>query len=102
MENIINIPSTVELIVYAKEVTKDGKNFVVYESTDCHKNRVSVAFTRTGKGAPDKTLFPVKLKMINGVDIWADNRKRFPVYRIASYEIIEANVGRKTRGIPIT
>ena len=100
MDNNVIINNTVELIVYAKDITRDNRTFTVYETTDNHKNRVSVAFTMTGKKPPEKGLFPVKIECVNGVDIWVDNRKRFPVYRISNYTLISTNVGAKNRGIP--
>ena len=100
MQTVINQPTTVKLTIYSKEITKDGKTFTVYETTDSHKNRVSVSFTLNGKKPPEKSDFPIVIECENGVDIWEDNRKRFPIYRIANYKLIETKHAKQTRGIP--
>ncbi len=101
MQQTVNIPADVELIIYSKDITKDGKSFTVYETLDNHKNRVTVTFTQTGLKPPAKSEFPIKVKCVNGVDVWQDKRKRYPVYRISNYTLLSTKVGAKNRGIPV-
>ena len=66
--------------------TKDGRDFNAYETTDTKdKKRLSVAFLR-GECEPLKQSERIIVKSAR-----MDLSKRFPVLRVADYEIIESN-----------
>lgn len=66
--------------------TKDGRDFNAYETTDTKdKKRLSVAFLR-GVCDPLKQSARIVVKSAR-----MDISKRFPVLRIADYEIIESD-----------
>lgn len=66
--------------------TKDGRDFNAYETTDTkEKKRLSVAFLR-GECEPLKQSAKIVVKSAR-----MDLSKRFPVLRVADYEIIESN-----------
>ena len=66
--------------------TKDGRDFNAYETTDTKdKKRLSVAFLR-GECEPLKQSARIVVKSAR-----MDLSKRFPVLRVADYEIIESD-----------
>lgn len=66
--------------------TKDGRDFTAYETCDTKdKKRLSVAFLRDGK-EPIKQSARILVKNAR-----MDLSRRFPVLRIADYEIVESN-----------
>ena len=66
--------------------TKDGRDFNAYETVDTKdKKRLSVAFLR-GECEPLKQSAKIVVKSAR-----MDLSKRFPVLRVADYEIIESN-----------
>lgn len=69
--------------------TKDGRDFNAYETTDTKdKKRLSVAFLR-GECEPLKQSARIVVKSAR-----MDLSKRFPVLRVADYEIIESDNGK--------
>lgn len=69
--------------------TKDGRDFNAYETTDTKdKKRLSVAFLR-GECEPLKQSALIVVKSAR-----MDLSKRFPVLRVADYEIIESYSGK--------
>lgn len=69
--------------------TKDGRDFNAYETTDTKdKKRLSVAFLRD-ECDPLKQSARIVVKSAR-----MDLSKRFPVLRVAEYEIIESDNGK--------
>lgn len=69
--------------------TKDGRDFNAFETTDTKdKKRLSVAFLR-GECEPLKQSAKIVVKSAR-----MDLSKRFPVLRVADYEIIESDNGK--------
>lgn len=85
----------IELTIYAKQVQANGKTFTVYETLDENKHRVSVAFTQNGMQPPTPDNFPITVHIVNGSDIWADKRGRYPVWRICKYELVSTRKSKK-------
>ena len=69
--------------------TKEGRDFNAFETTDTKdKKRLSVAFLR-GECEPLKQSARIVVKSAR-----MDLSKRFPVLRVADYEIIESGNGK--------
>lgn len=70
--------------------TKDGRDFNAYETTDTKdKKRLSVAFLRGECNPPENSC---KIAVISAR---MDFSKRFPVLRVADYDIVEEDKQKK-------